>query len=83
MRNRTLVQLAAIVVAATFLLVAALGFVSGITTDHSELSFAGHASEAKLLGLFQVSVLHLGLGLAMVGLGLTLGKRAHAAAAAR
>lgn len=33
-------------------------FVPGITTNDSELSFAGHESEAKLLGLFQVSVLH-------------------------
>jgi hypothetical protein len=58
MRNRTLVQLAAAAVAATFLLVAVLGFVPGITTNYSELSFAGHESEAQLLGLFQVSVLH-------------------------
>ncbi len=58
MRNRPLVQLAATVVAATFLLVAVLGFIPGITTNYSELSFAGHESEAKLLGLFQVSVLH-------------------------
>lgn len=58
MRNRPLVQLAATAVAATFLLVAVLGFVPGITTNYSELSFGGHESEAKLLGLFQVSVLH-------------------------
>ena len=58
MRNRPLVQLAATAVGATFLLVAVLGFVPGITTSYSELSFAGHESEAKLLGLFQVSVLH-------------------------
>jgi hypothetical protein len=58
MHDRSLVQLAALVVGATFLLVAVLGFVPGITTDYSELSFAGHESEAKLVGLFQVSVLH-------------------------
>lgn len=58
MRDRPLVQLAATAVAATFLLVAVLGFVPGITTDYGELSFAGRASEAKLLGLFQISVLH-------------------------
>jgi hypothetical protein len=58
MRNRPLVQLAATAVGATFVLVAVLGFVPGITTSYSELSFAGHESEAKLLGLFQVSVLH-------------------------
>ena len=58
MRNRPLVQLAATVVGATFVLVALLGFVPGITTNYNELSFAGNESEAKLLGLFQVSVLH-------------------------
>ncbi len=58
MRNRPLVQLAATLVAGTFLLVAVLGFVPGVTTDYSDLSVAGHESEAKLLGLFQVSVLH-------------------------
>jgi hypothetical protein len=58
MRNRPLVQLAATAVAATFLLVAVLGFVPGVTTNYSELSFAGHESEAKLVGLFQVSILH-------------------------
>lgn len=58
MRDRSLVQLGALAVGATFLLVAVLGFVPGITTNFSELSFAGHESEAKLLGLFQVSVLH-------------------------
>jgi hypothetical protein len=58
MRDRSLVQVAALVVGATFLLVALLGFLPGITTNYSELSFAGHESEAKLLGLFQVSVLH-------------------------
>ena len=58
MRNRPLVQLAATAVAATFLLVAVLGFVPGITNNYSELSFAGHESEDKLLGLFQISVLH-------------------------
>ncbi len=58
MRNRSLVQLAALVVGATFLLVAVLGFVPGITTNYGELSFAGHESQAKLVGVFQISVLH-------------------------
>jgi hypothetical protein len=52
------VQLAALVVGAVFLLVGVLGFVPGITTHYSDLSFAGHMSDAKLLGIFQVSVLH-------------------------
>ncbi|MBT2396727.1 DUF4383 domain-containing protein [Streptomyces sp. ISL-100] len=40
------------------LLVGVLGFIPGITTDYDTLKFAEHDSEAKLLGLFQVSVLH-------------------------
>jgi hypothetical protein len=56
--RRTLVQTAALAVAAVFLLVGVLGFIPGITSDYSSMSFAGHHSEAKLLGVFQVSVLH-------------------------
>jgi hypothetical protein len=41
-----------------FLLVGILGFVPGITTHYSDLKFAGHNSDAKLLGLFNVSILH-------------------------
>ncbi|WP_067481263.1 DUF4383 domain-containing protein [Actinomadura hibisca] len=55
---RTPVQLAALVVGVVFLLVAILGFIPGITTDYDTMKFAGHHSEAKLLGLFQVSILH-------------------------
>ena len=33
--------------------------VPGITTNYGDLSFAGHMSDAKLIGLFQVSVLEL------------------------
>ncbi|MGN9809101.1 DUF4383 domain-containing protein [Micromonospora sp. BQ11] len=65
---RQKVQLAALLAAAAFLLIGALGFVPGITTGYNHLTFAGHHSEAKLLGLFQVSILHnilhLGFGLA-------------------
>ena len=45
-------------VGVTFLLVGIAGFVPGITTDYDTLAFAGEDSEAKLLGVFQVSVLH-------------------------
>ena len=57
-RGRTLVQTAALAAAATFALVGVLGFIPGITTDYGTLQFAGHESEAKLLGIFQVSILH-------------------------
>ena len=52
------IQLAALVVGVVFLLVGVLGFIPGITTNFDSLTFAGHQSEAMLLGLFQVSVLH-------------------------
>ncbi|WP_427133470.1 DUF4383 domain-containing protein [Pseudarthrobacter sp. S9] len=56
--TRTNVQKASTVVGAVFLLVGVLGFVPGITGNFDQLHFVGHESEAVLLGLFQVSVLH-------------------------
>jgi hypothetical protein len=56
--SRDLLRTAAAVVGAVFLLVGVLGFVPGITSSYSDLTFAGHTSEAKLLGIFQVSILH-------------------------
>jgi hypothetical protein len=52
------VQLAALVVGAVFLVVGILGFIPGITTKYGDMSFAGHDSMAKLVGIFEVSVLH-------------------------
>jgi Domain of unknown function (DUF4383) len=52
------VQKAALLVGAVFLLVGVLGFIPGITTNYDMLSFAGHHLGAKLLGIFDVSVLH-------------------------
>src|SRR3954465_15474464 len=56
--TRHLVQTVALAVAVVFLLVGVLGFIPGVTTDYSSMTFAGHPSDAKLLGVFQVSVLH-------------------------
>jgi hypothetical protein len=56
--GRTHVQKAALAVGVVFLLVGVLGFVPGITTNYGSMSFASHHSDARLLGLFQVSVLH-------------------------
>ena len=56
--RRTNVQTAALAVAAVFALVGVLGFIPGITSNYNTMSFAGHHSEAMLLGVFQVSVLH-------------------------
>ena len=56
--GRTTIQTAALAVGAVFLLVGILGFIPGITTNYETLGFAGHESEALLLGIFQVSILH-------------------------
>jgi hypothetical protein len=55
---RSRLQRAAQAVGAVFLLVGILGFIPGITTNYPSLGMAGPASEAMLLGVFQVSILH-------------------------
>lgn len=67
-------QYASIVVGAVFLLVGILGFIPGITTNYDALTFAGHHSEAKLLGLFNVSGLHNVVHLLFGVLGLALAR---------
>jgi len=57
-RDRTNAQRAAMVVGAVFLLVGILGFIPGITQHFDDMTFAGHQSDAKLFGVFEVSVLH-------------------------
>lgn len=56
--HRTPIETAALALAAIFALVGFLGFIPGITTNYSEMAFAGPGSSALLLGIFQVSVLH-------------------------
>jgi hypothetical protein len=56
--GRTQAQTLAMLIAVTFVLVGVLGFIPGITTHYGDLSFAGDDSGAKLLGIFQVSILH-------------------------
>jgi ABC-type transport system involved in multi-copper enzyme maturation permease subunit len=58
MRERTTVQSVAMLVGIVFLLTGILGFIPGITTNYDDLAFAGPDSGAKLLGIFQVSILH-------------------------
>ncbi|MBS7548940.1 DUF4383 domain-containing protein [Dietzia massiliensis] len=57
-RRRSPVQLAALAFGVVFLLVGIAGFIPGITTGYDTMQFAGHHSEAMLLGIFQVSILH-------------------------
>jgi hypothetical protein len=54
----TPIQKAAAAVGIVFVLVGILGFVPGITTHYKDMKFAGHQSEAMLLGTFCVSILH-------------------------
>lgn len=74
--TRSPVQVVAAVVGVVFLLVGIAGFVPGITTHYSDLSFAGHGSGAKLIGLFQVSVLHNLIHLAFGVAGLAMSRTA-------
>ena len=68
------VRTAAQIVGVVFLLVGILGFIPGITTDYDTMKFAGHDSEAKLLGIFQVSILHNLVHLAFGVAGLALAR---------
>jgi uncharacterized protein DUF4383 len=76
MRDRSPVQTVAAAIGVVFLLVGILGFVPGITTHYGDLGFAGHDSGAKLLGLFQVSILHNLVHLAFGVAGLALARTA-------
>jgi hypothetical protein len=54
----TPVQKVALTVGVIFALVGILGFIPGVTSHLDQISGAGVHSEAKLLGIFQVSVFH-------------------------
>lgn len=58
MQGRTPLQMAAMAVGGVFLVVGILGFIPGITTNYDTMTFASQNSDAKLLGIFQVNVLH-------------------------
>jgi hypothetical protein len=77
--SATPVQKGATVVAVVFLAVGVLGFIPGITTNYDTMMFGGHHSEAKLLGLFQVSVLHNLVHLLFGIVGLVLARTAKGA----
>lgn len=72
--RRPLVSTLAATMGAVFLILGILGFIPGITTHYSEMQFAGHNSGAKLLGVFQVSVLHNLIHLASGVAGLALAR---------
>lgn len=57
-RTRSATEMVALVLGVVFLVVGILGFIPGITTDYGSLTWAGHHSDAQLLGIFEVSALH-------------------------
>ena len=73
-RDTSLAQKLALIFGVAFLGAGILGFIPGITTNYDELQFAGHESDAKLLGLFQVSVLH-NIVHALFGIGILAARR--------
>jgi uncharacterized protein DUF4383 len=76
----TAVQKAALIAGIVFLVVGLAGFIPGLTTNYSEMSFAGHDSGALLLGIFQVSVLHNLIHVAYGIVGLAVASRPRPAA---
>jgi len=77
-RDKTLAQKLALLWGATFLLVGVLGFIPGITSNFDDIAFAGKDSDAELLGLFQVSVLH-NIVHALFGVGILMSRTWEAA----
>jgi hypothetical protein len=74
MRDRSPIQSVAMLVGLVFLLVGVLGFIPGITSNYDDLKFAGHDSDAQLLGIFDTSILHNIVHLLFGAAGLVLAK---------
>lgn len=74
----TPIQKTALIVGIVFLLVGIAGFIPGLTHSAEHLHGAGADSEAHLLGVFQVSVLHniVHLAFAIVGIAVAVNARA-------
>lgn len=74
-RKRSATEIVALVFGVVFLVVGVLGFIPGITTDYDALTWAGHHSDAKLLGVFEVSVLHNLVHIAFGVVGVLMSRR--------
>jgi hypothetical protein len=80
-QRRSALQTAALAVGIVFLLVGIMGFIPGLTTNYDQMDGAGHTSMAKLLGVFQVSVLHNIVHLLFGLAGIALARQARSAQA--
>jgi uncharacterized protein DUF4383 len=72
--RRPTTQSLASAIGVAFLVIGILGFVPGVTSHFDRLKFAGHRSGAELLGIFDVSILHNLLHLALGVSGLWLAR---------
>ncbi len=78
--DRSLLQTFSAVMGLVFILAGVAGFIPGVTSNYDELELAGNDSNAELLGLFRVSILHNLVHLAF-GVGLLAAARRTWAAA--
>ncbi len=67
------------IVGIVFLVVGVAGFIPGLTTNMGDMQFAGHESDAMLLGVFQVSIFHNIVHLLFGVVGVILARRASGA----
>lgn len=74
--HRTTIETTALAAGAVFALAGILGFIPGVTTNYSAMTFAGPDSGAMLLGVFQVSILHNIIHLLFGAAGLVMGRNA-------
>ena len=74
----TAIQKTALIVGIVFLLVGIAGFIPGLTHSMETMEGAGADSEAMLLGIFQVSILHNAVHLLFGVAGLAVAGRARA-----
>lgn len=77
--GRADVQNAGMGVGILLILVGVLGFIPGVTTQYSELTFLGPDSHAMFLGLFQVSMLLNIVQLAIGATGWAMSRTEHGA----
>lgn len=74
--HRTSIEITALAAGAVFALAGILGFIPGITTNYSAMTFTGPDSGAMLLGVFQVSILHNIVHLLFGAAGMVMGRSA-------